>query len=156
KSGLFPAAKYGTGGAGQFPDLLPAAVLPRRCDQPLFAAYHAVSRPARGSGDATLGGAPGAAPLTKAQALLAQGTPPTMLVLQKGSRDHEVAAHDGGVEARWSISASAHRYPQAQRTADKRGRKRSEANPARSISIDLQKKSRVPLGGQRAERLTVV
>jgi transposase len=66
------------------------------------------------------------ATLTEAQELLAQATPATMPALQEGYRYHEVASRYGGVEQRWLVIASEHRYPQAQRTVDKRWLKRSE------------------------------
>lgn len=65
------------------------------------------------------------ATLTEATEMLAQATPAIMPELQEGSRYHEVASRYGGVEQRWLVISSEPRYPQAQRTGEKRWRKRS-------------------------------
>jgi hypothetical protein len=56
--------------------------------------------------------------LSDAQAVLGQTAPQTMAPLPDGYRDHVAPSTDGGVEQRWVLINSAHRYPHAQHTVD--------------------------------------
>jgi transposase len=66
------------------------------------------------------------ATLHEAQATLAQANPQTMAPLTEGYRYHGLPSTYGGVQQRWMLIASEHRYAQAQRTVDKQLRKHSE------------------------------
>jgi transposase len=66
------------------------------------------------------------ATLHEAQAALAQANPQTMVPLTEGYRYHVLPSTYGGVQQRWMLIASEHRYAQAQRAVDKQLRKHSE------------------------------
>jgi transposase len=66
------------------------------------------------------------ATLGEVQAALAQADPATMPLLTEGYRYQVLPSMYGGVEQRWLLLASEHRYAQAQRTVDKQLRKQSD------------------------------
>jgi hypothetical protein len=68
----------------------------------------------------------GPATFSEAQAAVAHATPHTMLPLSQGYRAQLLHSTSGGVAQRWAWSDSEPRQPQAQRTADTRGRQQSD------------------------------
>jgi hypothetical protein len=64
--------------------------------------------------------------LREAQAVLAQADPKTMTPLTEGYRYHVVRSSYGGIEQRWVLLYSEHRWTQAQRTVDRQWRKQSD------------------------------
>lgn len=67
------------------------------------------------------------APVSEAQAAVAQVAPQALASLQEGSRAHELTSTYGGMAPRWVLIYSEPRQPHAQRTVDRPRRQQREA-----------------------------